>query len=405
MNVTAKHVKDAKRAPPNGWRWVKLGELCDPTKGSSRIGPFGSSLRKDELSESGIPLIGIENILPNRFEQCFRRFISTAKYSELKDYTVKPGDVLVSTMGTIGRCAIVPDNIETAIIDSHLFRFRLDRSEADPTFICYAINGFPDLIQQLEKKSSGAIMAGLNTTILRECMVPLPPLPEQQRIAGVLREQMAAVEKARTAAQARLDAAMALPASFVSESLTTGLKTRYSLDDCLIEIRNGIGADWSKFPVLGATREGLAPAKEGVGKAPARYKLVDPVTVFYNPMRILLGSIAMVDEGDAPGITSPDYVVVKGKPGILDTRWFYYWFRSAYGAHLVESLSRGAVRERILYNRLSDGEIDLPDYNVQKRVSESMQRVRNFIEPLTKELATINALPAALLRRAFNGEI
>jgi type I restriction enzyme, S subunit len=94
------------------------------------------------------------------------------------------------------------------------------------------------------------------------------------------------------------------------------------LSDCLVEIRTGVGADWSKYPVLGATRNGLAPAKEGVGKAPERYKPIDPVTVFYNPMRILLGSIAMVDEGDATGITSPDYVVVKGRPGILDTRWF-----------------------------------------------------------------------------------
>ena len=133
--------------------------------------------------------------------------------------------------------------------------------------------------------------------------------------------------------------------------------------------------------------------------------MVDPVTVFYNPMRILLGSIAMVDEGDAPGITSPDYVVVKGKPEILDTRWFYYWFRSVHGAHLIDSLSRGAVRERILFNRLSGGEIDLPDYTVQKRVAESMRRARGFIEPLTKELAAINALPAALLRRAFSGEL
>ena len=141
----AQAMKYTKGVLPIGWRWVRLGEVCDPTKGSSRIGPFGSSLRKDELSESGIPIIGIENVLPNRFDFFFRRFLSPAKYAELIDYTVKPGDVLVSTMGTIGRCAVVPDNIETAIIDSHLFRFRLNLSVADPTYICYAINGFDDL--------------------------------------------------------------------------------------------------------------------------------------------------------------------------------------------------------------------------------------------------------------------
>ncbi len=206
---------DIDQPIPYGWRWVKLGELCDPTKGSSRIGPFGSSLRKDELSESGIPVIGIENILPNRFESIFRRYLSPVKYSQLVEYTVKPGDVLVTTMGTIGRCAVVPDSIETAIIDSHLFRFRLNLSEAVPAFICYTINGFEDLKRQLEKKSSGAIMAGLNTTILRDCLIPLPPLPDQQRIAVQLKAQMVAVEKARKAAEAELKAINALPAALL----------------------------------------------------------------------------------------------------------------------------------------------------------------------------------------------
>jgi type I restriction enzyme S subunit len=45
-------------------------------------------------------------------------------------------------------------------------------------------------------------------------------------------------------------------------------------------------------------------------------------------MRILIGSVAFVDEGDEPGITSPDYVVFQGKDGKVDSRWFYYWLRS-----------------------------------------------------------------------------
>jgi type I restriction enzyme S subunit len=157
--------------------------------------------------------------------------------------------------------------------------------------------------------------------------------------------------------------------------------------------------------VLGATRDGLAPAKEAVGKAPERYKLVDPVTVFYNPMRILLGSIAMIDEGNVAGITSPDYVVVKGRPGILDTRWFYYWFRSAHGAHLIESLSRGAVRERILFNRLAAGRIELPDYETQLRASDRMKQVRPIVESITQELLAIDTLPSAILREAFAGGV
>src|ERR1035437_1445565 len=131
-----------------------------------------------------------------------------------------------------------------------------------------------------------------------------------------------------------------------------------SLGEALVEVSSGVGAAWSNYRVLGATRAGLALAKEPVGKSPERYKLVSPGTVFYNPMRIMIGSIAMVDDGDATGITSPDYVVLKGREGRVHSRWFYYWLRSPYGKRCIESLARGAVRERMLFNRLADGEIN-----------------------------------------------
>ena len=158
-----------------------------------------------------------------------------------------------------------------------------------------------------------------------------------------------------------------------------------------------------KDRIEGVAKQAKGTVKEAVGKAPERYKPVDPVTVFYNPMRILLGSIAMVDEGDDTGITSPDYVVLKGRLGILDTRWFYYWFRSAKGAHLIESLSRGAVRERILFNRLAAGEIEIPNYETQRRASGQMQQIRPVVDSIRKELETIDALPATILRRVFAG--
>ncbi len=79
---------------------------------------------------------------------------------------------------------------------------------------------------------------------------------------------------------------------------------RLRLGECLEEVTTGVGSSWSRHRLLGATRGGLAAAKEAIGKNPKRYKLVEPGTIFYNPMRILLGSIAYLDEGEQPGITT-----------------------------------------------------------------------------------------------------
>jgi type I restriction enzyme S subunit len=170
-------------------------------------------------------------------------------------------------------------------------------------------------------------------------------------------------------------------------------------------VRHGVGDAWGDYRLVGAFREGIAPAKEGVGKQPGRYKPVFAGTVFYNPMRIQLGSIAFVDEGDEPGNTSPDYVAVRGREGVLDSRWFYYWFRSPLGEQLVDRLSRGAVRERMLFNRLAKGEIELPPYDVQLEASRKLRYLARLQRIAEAQLAEINALPAAVLRRAFNGEL
>jgi len=124
-------------------------------------------------------------------------------------------------------------------------------------------------------------------------------------------------------------------------------------------------------------------------------------TVFYNPMRILIGSIAFVDEGDEPGITSPDYVVLKGKPDVVDSRWFYHWLRSPLGERCIQSLARGAVRERMLFNRLAEGEIELPDYDTQVKASKALAQIKPMRTALRKQIEELELMPQKLLAQVF----
>ncbi len=174
-------------------------------------------------------------------------------------------------------------------------------------------------------------------------------------------------------------------------------------DECLEEITRGVGAGWKGRPLYGASRTGISPAKEAIGKAPERYKPVVPGTVFYNPMRILLGSIAMLDDGEPGGITSPDYVVVRGRPGVLHHRVFYYWLRSTAGETLIRELARGGVRERILFNRLCEGLIPVLPWHVQERLAEQLAVIPRARAAAQSRLAAAKALPAAYLREVFEG--
>ena len=153
--------------------------------------------------------------------------------------------------------------------------------------------------------------------------------------------------------------------------------------------------------MLRATRAGLVPAKEGVGKLAHRYKPVTAGTVFYNPMRILLGSIALVDEGDTPRIASPDYVAVRGRESVLHPVWFYYWFRSPAGAEFIKGLTCGAVRERLLFNRIAPGLIPVPPWPRQLATVAPVRAADKTRRAFTARFKVLEKLPATLLREAL----
>jgi type I restriction enzyme S subunit len=274
----------------------------------------------------------------------------------------------------------------------------------DPVYLLMFILS-PPIQHYFQRSKVDMARPNISLNDLRILELPLPPLPDQHRIAARLREQLAAVAEARAAVQAQAETLEKLIHAILRESLRNGNPSPARFADCLHEVTAGIGDEWSKYPVLGATRSGLAPAKEGVGKNPGRYKPVRPGTIFYNPMRILLGSIAMIDDDDAPGITSPDYVVMKAVEGRLSARWFYHWFRSRYGAEFIKSMTRGAVRERLMFKRLAPASVAVPDFKHQQAAAVQFAEIKKAKTKLAEQQEALDHLPAALLREAFAGRI
>jgi len=329
-------------------------------------------------------------------------------FASLHRHNVRPGDVVVAALGDgarpAGRACVIPRDFGPGLVKADCFRLRLPANVIHAAYFVAYLNS-PEHLRCMAEIMRGATRPRLTLDALRNAMIPFPPFDEQQRIAAILTEQLAAVERARAAAEAQNDSLVALVNAYLCRSRAVDNTRRHQLCDCLEEISTGVGYTWTQYRVMGATRDGIALAKEPVGKSPERYKLVEPGTIFYNPMRILIGSIAMIDEGEEAGITSPDYVVFRTVSRVLHPRWFYFWLRSNDGATFIRTLARGAVRERMLFRRLSQAAIGLPPWDVQVQVAEKLRAITAMRRVVQDQLATINALPAALLRRAFNGEL
>lgn len=169
---------------PNDWTAASMSSIIAKNDGI-KIGPFGSQLKKSLLVNQGYKVYGQENV----FEKDMGlgdRFLTKEHFERLKTCELKGGDFIISMMGTIGKCLIVPEGIEEGIMDSHLLRLRLN-SKLITSDLLLQFFGSKILQNQVKRLSVGGIMEGLSSKIIKQVFVPLPPtIKEQTAIATAL---------------------------------------------------------------------------------------------------------------------------------------------------------------------------------------------------------------------------
>ena len=176
---------------PSNWIWVRFGEL-----GSYKKGPFGSAITKSMFvpKENGaIKVYEQKNAIQK--DATIGDYYIRREYfeSKMKGFEVFPGDIIVSCAGTIGETYVMPDDFEQGIINQALMRMKIFK----PLYIPYFLIFF-DFVLKRDAKSSSKGSAIKNIPpfeILKNYLVPLPPLAEQKRIVAKIEELLPLCER------------------------------------------------------------------------------------------------------------------------------------------------------------------------------------------------------------------
>ena len=176
---------------PDNWTWVRFGDL-----GSYKKGPFGSAITKSMFVPKGNGAIKVyEQKNAIQKDATLGDYYIRRDYfeSKMKGFEVFPGDIIVSCAGTIGETYVMPDEFEQGIINQALMRMKI----FEPLYIPYFLTFFDFVLKKNARSSSkGSAIKNIPPfEILKNYLVPIPPLAEQKRIVAKLEEILPLCER------------------------------------------------------------------------------------------------------------------------------------------------------------------------------------------------------------------
>ncbi len=176
-------------------------------------GPFGSNLKSEHYSDTGIRVIRLGNIGVGRFIDEDRSFIPEAHYERLKKYTCRAGEIVIGTLGEPNlRACIIPDEVGVAVNKADCVHYIPKPELLDAQFVCQYIN-CPETLLLAQGMIHGQTRSRVSSGQIAEMPIFVPPIEYQKQFSAFV----AQIDKSKFAVQKALDHSQMLFGSLVQQ--------------------------------------------------------------------------------------------------------------------------------------------------------------------------------------------
>ena len=399
----------------NGWQYKKvseiakysLGKMLDKAKNKGELKPY---LRNFNVRWFDFDLSDVLEM----------RFLA----EEAAKYTAVKGDVLICEGGYPGRAAIWEQD-EPIYFQKALHRVRFHEPERSKWFLYYLYA--KDLVGTLKTHFNGAGIQHFTGEALAQFEVPLPPLPEQKRIVGILDEAFDGIATAKANAEKNLKNARALFESHLQSVFTQRGKgwVERKFEDVCHKITDGTHH---------------SPQKQFSERGPGRFPYITSKNIRNNYMDLSnvayierafhdevyarcqprLGDVLLTKDGantgtvtlntlDEPFSLLSSVCLIKTNQAVLRPAFLCYYLQSSTGLNSIVGQMTGAAIKRIVLKDIKKAAIPFPPLKEQDNIVTTLNSLLAETQRLAsiyqQKLAALDELKKSLLHRAFNGEL
>lgn len=373
---------------PDNWGRLRLKYSYDNSNGSAvRVGPFGSALPSSDYVSEGEWVYNQRTVLDENFETndtC----VTKEKANSLQGFKVKPGDILITTRGTLGHIAIVPENAPSGILHPCIIRFRVKNSVILPELLKYMFNYGDYFMKQIEYENNSTTIGALYSYNLKDLVLPFIPIDEQRQIVSFLDRKCSAIDTAIEKTKESIEKMEEYKKAVITKAVTKGLDPDAKMKDSGVEWIKEIPENWDilrgKFifkklsrpvketdDVITCFRDGEVTLRKNrreegftFSDKEIGYQGIEPGDLVVHGMDGFAGSIGI---SDSRGKATP---VLNVLDSTQNKKYYMYYLRSMAYGDVFNAIATG-IRVRscnLNWNKLAELSYPVPSKETQKAI-------------------------------------